>query len=161
MATHPFAIKLETAIDHARRMLEALRAAKKRGDEEDPRAQWWDWVDSSGRKRVFTHLFGHVDLGGLAAGGMERQAFGESGFRYDSKANEKNIDKELRRLNLKLSLEESECARKRAQANADAGREVQVPCPGVVAARDALRRYVVRRYTNIGPNSGGGGGGGF
>ena len=105
-----------------------------------------------------------VQLGALAASGMERQAdvrAGEALDSYNAKANEQNIDKELRSLNFKLALEESECARKRAQANADAGREVQVPCPGVVAARDALRSYVERRYTNIGPNSGGGGGGGW
>jgi len=106
-----------------------------------------------------------VQLGALAASGMERQAdvrAGEALDSYNAKANEPNIDKELRSLNFKLALEEGECARKRAQANRDAGREVQVTCPGVVAARDALRSYVERRYPNIGPaRSGGGGGGGF
>jgi len=155
MATHPFAIKLENAIEHAKRVRDALLAAKAKAGEQEKETD---------RPKKKPHPYRFVQLGAIAASGMERQAdvrAGEGLDSYNAKANEPNIDKTLRSLNIALAREESKCAQLRAIAKRDAGRDVQVLCPGVAAARDALRSYVERRYPAVIPNSGGGAGGAF
>lgn len=166
MAVHPLAQKLEVAIEHALRALEALRKAKEAGADQ-PENQWWDWIDALGRKRVNTRIFGHGQLGALAAAGMERQAevqAGEANNSFGRVAGEMRVDKTMRALQIKLAQEEGKCARARALLIRDSGREVSYPCPGATAARQALADYMLRTYgdTQYGvANSGGGGGGGW
>lgn len=165
-ATHPFAIKLERAVFDAQRLLEELRRRKAEGPQDgeagDPPGSY---RDNLGRLRFPTVIFDHRQLGALAAPGMERQAevqAGEALQSFDRTVAHPNEDKRLKALMVKLAQEESICARLRAIRNRDAGREVQTPCPGVTAARDALQAYWDNRP--VGPqrsNSGGGGGGGF
>lgn len=152
MSTHPFAIRLDAIIAKLRDILENLKRAKKSADDAGDRP-----VPGLPHKPRRPR---HVQLGGIAASGMERQAVAESGFQYDRQTLEKNADPEMRRLQNALTKEESKCAQMRARANISAGREVQTPCPGVTAARDALQRYMTRRFGNVGPSPRGGGGGG-
>lgn len=166
MASHPFAIKLERAVADAQRLLGELRRRKAEGPQEgnagDPPGSY---RDNLGRLRFPTRIFDRRQLGALAASAAERQAAvqaGEALHSFDRTISRPNEDKALKALMLKLAQEESICARLRAIRNRDAGREVQTPCPGVTAARDALQAYWDQR--SVGPqnaNSGGGGGGGF
>lgn len=153
-ATHPFAIKLENAIEHAKRVRDALLAAKNRAGEQEAE------VDRSKKKK---HPYRFVQLGAIAASGMERQADVSEGEAFNSKPDPKNADKILRYLKIRLAQEESRCAQMRAIANRDAGRTVSMPCPGVTAAREAIERYVASQFGRIGvgAHSGGGGGGGW
>ena len=166
MASHPFAIKLERAVADAQRLLDELRRRKAEGPQEgnadDPPGSW---RDALGRLRFVTRIFDRRTLGALAAAGMERQAdvqAGEANASFDKTISRPGEDKVLKGLMLALARQEGLCAQLRAQRNRDAGREVQTPCPGVTAAREALMAYTDRITT--GPqssNSGGGGGGGF
>ena len=166
MATHPFAMKLERAVFDAQRLLDELRRRKAEGPAEgnagDPPGTWRDGL---GRLRFLTRIFDRRQLGALAAPGMERQAdvqAGEALQSFDRTISRPNEDKQLKALMLALARQESLCAQLRAIRNREAGREVQTPCPGVTAARDALRAYT--DLHPVGPqrsNSGGGGGGGW
>ena len=184
-ATHPLAIKLEAAISHARRALEALKKAKEFG-EAKPEGQWWDWIDSLGRKRINTRIIGNVQLGGIAAAAAERQAFVEGGGGVDSgfgKANLMAKDKQLAALNAKYSKALARCEHARQSAEAQGsktlsdGSVVAAPgrkgvsgsCPEAAALAKQISEYMARTYGNFGPgqggsrpsNSGGGGGGGW
>lgn len=167
MATHPFAIKLERAIVHARSVLESLREAKRSGGERADAEPWWDWVDSLGRKRVTTKIVGAVRLGALVASGAERQATispGEALFSFDLAKGRKNQDKEFQALSDKLHQEEALCEQARQMANRDARTTVSMECPGLTAARKAMEAYVKKRPRGprgAAANSGGGGGGGW
>ena len=182
MATHPLAIKLERAIFHARRALEALRNVKDTGEGKAP-GQWWDWIDSLGRKRINTRIAKHVKLGAIALSAAEHQAVVEGGGGIDSGRGKKiQKDKTLARLNEAYMRELAKCtsARQSAEAQrsktlsdgsvvAQQGRKgVSIPCPRAAALAETISRYMAQTYGDFGPgfgpkgsNSGGGGGGGF
>lgn len=181
MATHPLAMKLEVAISHAKRALDALRRTKDATDEDKPEGQWWDWIDSLGRKRIFTHIVGNEQLGGIAASAAERQAFVEGGGGVDygfGKAKAIVRDKQLAALNAKYSKALERCARARQSAEAQGsktlsdGSVVAAPgrkgvtgsCPEAAALAKQIQDYMARVYGDFGPGigrSGGGGGGGW
>lgn len=147
-------MKLERAVFDAQRLLDELRRRKAEGP---PRK---DKAEPKGKP----HPYRFVQLGALAASDMERQAevqAGEALQSFDRTVAHPNEDKRLKALMVKLAQEESICARLRALRNRDAGREVQTPCPGVTAARDALQAYWNNRPVGPQGNSGGGGGGGW
>jgi hypothetical protein len=139
MPTHPFAIKLAEAVKQAKRALEGLRRSKKSAEDAP--------VPGLPRK---VRRSRHVQLGALAASGMERQAVAEAGFLYDKGELEKGADQEMRRLQIALAKEEGKCAQMRARAKAATGREVSVACPGVTAALDALQRYMDNKHGGTG-----------
>ncbi len=179
MATHPFAIKLERAILHAERMRDALIAAKSAAKDADkPEGQWWDWIDSAGRKRIITRIFGRRDLGPLVGGSMERVGFaepGEAAKPVDKKALARDADQELARLNVLYAEALSDCAREREVATANGSQiledgskvaaarkeNVQIPCPGAKRYADAIAAYVSRQSGGKRITTGGGGGGGW
>lgn len=173
MAVHPFAIKLENAVRHAQDLLESLRRAKSAGEDAGESAPWWDWIDSSGRKRIITRIFGNVQLGALAAGSMERQGFAEPGEAAATGGGKsKNIDRELAALNEKYFEALSRCAQDRAAAEANGSqiledgsrvaapkRSVQMPCPAAAAAAKAISAYIERKTGGRRLTGDGGGGG--
>lgn len=179
MATHPFAIKLERAILDAERVRDALIAAKSAAKDADkPEGQWWDWIDSSGRKRIITRIFGRKDLGALAAGDASRVAFaepGEAATPVDKKALARDADQELARLNVLYAEELAKCSREREVATANGSQiledgsrvaaprkeNVQIPCPGAKRYADAIAAYVSRQSGGKRITTGGGGGGGW
>lgn len=184
MATHPYAIKLEIAIGHAQRALDALMRAKDSADPDKPEGQWWDWIDALGRKRINTRVTGNVKLGALAASAAERQAFVDPGGGIDSgygKANLMAKDKQLAALNAKYSKALARCERARMAAEASGsktlsdgsvvanrpGQGVSGSCPEATALAAQISRYMAQTYGSFGPgrgsaaNSGGGGGGGW
>lgn len=166
MAVHPFAQKLEIAVEHAMRALAALLATKDATDAEKPENQWWDWIDALGRKRVNTKLFGHRDLGALASNEQRVDITpGEALFSYDRKAAAKRGQTEIQKLLVKLAHAEADCARQRAIMRRDTGRDVSLSCPDVVALRKKLEQLLLeaaeRATASLAANSGGGGGGGW
>lgn len=181
MATHPLAIKLEEAIEHAKKVRDGLLATKEHGDNPENKP-WWDWVDSLGRKRVTTRIFGRQNLGAIAAGDQSRLAAvepGEANASLSKKALRMKADPHMAALQDRYAREFAKCAedRQRATANgsvtledgsvapAEGKKGVSIPCPKANAALKELEAYMASTYGDFGPsaksNSGGGGGGGW
>ncbi len=162
MAVHPFAQKLEIAIEHAKRIRDALKVAKAAGEaapegEEESKFKPYAvtrWVPGSGS--------------------METQAFVEpgGGLGSSSKADAMKKDRSLKALMDKYARELAKCAeaRRRAQAGgsttlddgsivAAIGRGVSIPCPAATAAAKAISAYIAAHYGGSGRSGGGGGGG--
>ena len=180
MSVHPFASQCDGIIARLEDILANLRKAKK--STEKPEGQWWDWVDSLGRKRVVTRIFGRRNLGPLAANDQERSTAvepGEANAALSKKALRMKQDGRLAALQERYWRELARCveARRNAAANgsrtlddgsivaAQGKKGVSIPCPKADAARRALDAYLTATYGSVGPgsgsNSGGGGGGGW
>ena len=177
MATHPFAVKIEKALLHAKRLRDELLARKttKTGDslDADPPGTW---RDSLGRLRIVTRIFGFRKLGNLASN--DPGAIVEPGEATASRSNRAWLlkrDPTFARLQDNLAREAEKCAHARNIASGPGGtkqledgtfvpirrKAVSLECPGYTAARKAMEDYY-RKMGDFGPaNSGGGSGGGF
>ena len=141
MATHPFAIKLEEAIEKAKRLRDKLREAKKSTDDDQDEP----------RDTVNTRIFGHVNLGLIGLGGQALVEPGEATKLYVTEPSPA-----MARLLQKLANAERDCSRMRATAPIPAqwftlanGKKSwfaggpgkpdgSIPCPGVTAIQKQI-----------------------
>lgn len=181
MAVHPFAQKLEIALEHAKRLRDELLARRdtETGDSlpDDPPGTW---RDSLGRLRYITHIFGFRQLGALARDTPAVKVEpGEANASLDRKSMDMQKDKRLQALNKAYAKALAACEQARQAARGPGGTrqlsdgtfapirrpEVSVPCPQAAAIAKQISAYISQRYGRVGPkpvaNSGGGGGGGF
>lgn len=156
-ATHPFAIKLERAIEHAKRVRDAMKKAKEEGDKkskesDEPERRGGGGGDSGGRNAI---------------PGRKKDPPKDPEFARLKAA----YDKARSRCNAALARANEAYYRCLASPNGSPERcrplSRGVECPDVERRWQALSEYVAQQAGGrIGPgaddpNSGGGGGGGF
>lgn len=171
MATHPFAQKLEIALEHAKRLRDSLLKSKDKAA---------DAGENVGKPMRVTRIFGRRQLGELATGQPNVVVEpGEANASQDKKSLDMAKDQRLRALNEAYAKALAACEQARQAARGPGGTrqlsdgtfapirrpEVSVPCPQAAAIAKQISAYISQRYGRVGPkpvaNSGGGGGGGF
>ena len=171
MATHPFAIKLEAAIAHAKKLRDELLNAKA--------TAWARSLRKADKPMRVTRIFAHRQLGEIATGSPNVVVEpGEANASLDKKSMDMNKDARLKALNEAYAKALAKCERARQDARGSGRRqledgtyaptnrpEVSLPCPAAAALAKQISAYISQRYGRVGPkpvaNSGGGGGGGW
>lgn len=170
MATHPFAIKLEAAIAHAKKLRDELLNAKANADDAGEKAD---------KPMRVTRIFARRQLGEIATGSPNVVVEpGEANASLDKKSLDMNKDARLKALNEAYAKALAKCEQARQDARGSGRRqledgtyaptnrpEVSLPCPAAAALAKQISAYISQRYGRVGPkpaaNSGGGGGGGW
>lgn len=163
-ATHPWAMRLEALIEHLRRMLAALRRAKKSAkDAATPGFEGPEFVPYAVTRQVPGS--GSAETQGTVTPG--------GGLFSSDKRNAMSKDPTLRALNEKHARALEACARERRAAAATGSKTladgtvvrnaprqgVSIPCPAATALAKQIDAYIARVYGKKGRSGGGGGGG--